>query len=205
MLLAVVAVACAKAPQELTDMGAVPAWELTNEQGRRIGSETLKGQVWVANFLFTSCPTSCPPLAKATKDVQERIRKWLPADGSIPVQIVSVSVDPVTDTPAVLREFGKRHGADPNLWQFATGSYDAMERLVTDGFMLPIVRSDRPARGLPGHEGNPATQRPTPLDTAHSLQFVVVDGEGHIRGLYTKDPASLAQLDTALQYLVGQL
>lgn len=188
---------CNAPPAELTDLGPLPAWELHDQDGKAIGSAQLKGRPWVANFLFTSCPTSCPPLAKATADLQQRLSAWMPKDGPAPVQIVSISVDPETDTPAKLHEFGVKYGADSRIWKLATAGndYAAMEQLVTGGFMMPVIRADR----SPG--GKAPEGKPTPIDTAHSLRFVLVDGAGHIRGLYEKDDASLAKLDRAARWL----
>ena len=151
----------------------------------------------------TSCPTSCPPLARATADLQDRLRRILPKNRPAPVQIVSISVDPVTDTPRVLAAYGKKYGADPEVWHFATGDYDAMEHLVIDGFHLPLERTDRPPWGLPGHDHNPIVNRPTPIDTAHSLRMVVVDQQGHVRGTWDKDAAGLTKTVDAVRRLAG--
>lgn len=185
--------ACQK-PPELDDLGTLPAWHLTDQTGAALGSDTLRGKPWVANFLFTSCPTSCPPLARATARLQERIRAWQPKDGPPLARIVSISVDPETDTPARLTEWGKQYHVDPRLWLQATGPYEAMETLVVGGFMQPIIRNDR-------QPGQPPPAAPTPMDTAHSLRFVLVDANGHLRGLFEQDDAALAKLDAALQQL----
>ena len=190
-------------PADVIDLGVLPTWTMTAEDGTPIGTEQLHGKVWIANFLFTSCQSSCPPLAKATAQLQDRLRPLLPKDGPSPVQIVSISVDPVTDTPPVLAAFAKNYGADPRIWRFATGEYDAMEHLVTDGFLLPLERGDVPPKGVPGHDHNPLTGRPTPVETAHSLRFVVVDQEGHVRGTWDKDEAGLQRTLNAARWLAG--
>ncbi len=193
LLLGLLLTAC-HSPPELDDMGTLPPWQMTDQTGQTIGSASLRGKPWVANFLFTSCATSCPPLARATAHLQELVRAWQPATGAPLARIVSISVDPETDTPARLTEWGKAYQNDPPLWALATGPYEAMETLVVGGFMQPIIRKDRAF-------GQPAPQKPTPLDTAHSLRFVLVDGRGHLRGLFDKDDASLAKLNDALRFL----
>lgn len=181
---------------ELADLGVVPHWTMTAENGAPIGSAQLRGKVWVANFLFTSCPTSCPPLAKATAELQQQLRALGPAGRPPAAQIVSFSVDPENDTPEVLTAFARKYGADPQIWHFATsGNYDVTERLVTEGFLLPLVRPGGPVAPLPGGE------TPTAFDTAHSLRFVVVDGRGHIRGTWDKDPQGIAHTIAAVRYL----
>jgi protein SCO1/2 len=194
VLCAASAFACKSPPPPLDDIGTLPAWHMTDQNGAAIGSETLRGRPWVANFLFTSCPTSCPPLARATAKLQERMRVWQPKTGAPLARIVSISVDPETDTPERLTEWGKEYHVDPRLWLQATGTYEAMETLVVGGFMQPIIRKDR-------QPGQPPPEAPTPMDTAHSLRFVLVDANGHLRGLYEQDEAALAKLDADLQQL----
>ena len=193
LLVLLTCLACEK-PPELDDLGTLPAWQLTDQVGKPVGSKTLWGKPWVANFLFTSCPSSCPPLARATTQLQELVRAWQPNTGAPRVQLVSISVDPETDTPEHFAEWGKTYKNDPQLWLLATGTYEAMETLVVGGFMQPILRKDR-------QPGQPAPEAPTPIDTAHSLKFVLVDGRGHLRGLYDQDEKSLAKLNDDLRFL----
>ncbi len=196
------AVACTRT-EPLVDLGAVPAWSFTDQTGAAIGSASLRGRPWVASFLFTSCPSSCPELARATAALQKRVRAWSPAGQPPAVQLVSISVDPITDTVERLAAFATTYGADESLWKLATGPYDQMEALVTDGFMLPILRADL-ATATSAAEMQAARERPTPLDTAHSLRFVLVDAEGHIRGLFERNEAELERLDRALRGLAGR-
>lgn len=186
--------ACQTPPEELTYLGDLPSWSFETESGRAISSESLQGKPWVANFLFTSCPTSCPPLAEATARLQERLKVWRKAGGP---RIVSFTVDPITDTQEVLRTFGRKYGADPTVWTFARADYAATNALVTEGFLQPLLRRDHP----PGSPLAAVSDKPTPIDTAHSLRFVLIDGHGRMRALYDKDDASLAKLDHALQWL----
>ncbi len=196
LCLCVALVACRRQPPEdIDDLGVVPAWSMTAEDGKPIGTAQLQGKTWVVNFLFTSCPTSCPPLARATARLQERIRALLPKGEVPPVQIVSISVDPETDTPPVLAKFAKQYGADPRIWHFATsGNYDVTEKLVSEGFQSQLIRPDPP-------EGADPAAKPSAIDTAHSLKFVVIDRAGHIRGTWDKDDAGLDATVAAVRYL----
>lgn len=180
--------ACGKPPAELRDLGEVPAFALTDQAGKPFGSKDLLGKVWVANFLFTSCPTACPPLARATTALQGQLKEAGVG------QIVTISVDPMTDTPEVLTAFGKKYEADFAIWHLLTGDYDAMEKLVVEGFFQPLQRADK-------KPGSPVPETPTPLDTAHSVRFVLIDQRGHMRGLFDKDPASLRTLADSVVWL----
>jgi len=198
---ALVVLACRREAPPLEDLGVLPAFAMTDQDGRPVDDASLRGTVWIANFLFTSCPTQCPPLAKATAELQNRLKTWMPATGQPPVRIVSISVDPMTDTPEVLRTYGQKYGADTRIWTLLTGEYQTMERLVVQGFMQPIIRADR-VTGMPSE--HTAIQEPTPLDTAHSLRFVLVDRQGHLRGLFDRDAAGLQALEAAARSLAEQ-
>ena len=179
---------------ELIDLGPLPPWQFVDQNNQPIGDVSLKGKVWAANFLFTSCPTSCPALAQATLKLQGTIEAMLDRAQMRRVAIVSVTVDPETDTTALLKTFAEKYHAHP-LWHFARGDYAQMEKLVNVGFMQPIIRSDR----LPGGE---IPKNPTPLDTAHSLRFVLVDQMGHVRGLFDQSDGGVAQLSAAMRQLL---
>ncbi len=203
VLIALVALSgCQDPPPELIDIGQLPAFEFVDQRGAAVGTEALRGRPWVASFIFTSCPTSCPPLVRAKADLQAMIKTWAPGP-DFPVQLVSISVDPVTDTPDRLKSFGDEYGVDPNLWRLARGDYAQMEALVTEGFMLPIIRKDA-AGAATLEDRKAALERPTPIDTAHSLRFVLVDGQGHIRGLFDKSEEDLVKLNAALKHLAGR-
>lgn len=188
---------CSAPPPELDDLGPLPPFAMTNQQGKPVTDQALRGTVWAANFLFTSCPTECPPLARATAVVLGEIDKWSKVQDKLAV--VSISVDPLTDTPELLDQYAAKYAAKRARWQLLTGDYPAMERLVVQGFMQPIIRADKQF-GTPSDVT--AVQQPTPLDTAHSLRFVLVDQRGHLRALYGRDPPDLQRLNRAMQWLI---
>jgi protein SCO1/2 len=164
----------------------------------------LRGRPYAVNFLFTSCPTSCPPLAEASQALQKRVKRWSEGPEHA-AQIVSITVDPLTDTPEKLKAFGQKYGSDPGVWRFArTDDYEKMEKLVTEGFMLPVLRKDASRAKTVAERKKILATDPTPLDTAHSLRFVLVDGEGKIRGLFNKSDEDLDKLDAALRHLAGR-
>lgn len=201
LLLTVTLCACSKAPK-LEDYGTVPAWSFTSQTGEPVGTTQLHGKPYAVNFMFTSCPSSCPPLAKATGDLQDRMKRWV-GDAPHAAHIVTVTVDPENDTPEKLAVFGEAYGADPTLWRMArAGSYGDMEALVTRGFFLPIMRRDL-LTAKTDEERLAVLKNPTPIDTAHSVQFMLVDADGRIRGRYGKTDAELDRLDADLQFLAG--
>lgn len=118
------------------------------------------------------------------------------------MQLVSVTIDPATDTPERLTTYGQGYKADFGLWKFARGDYETMETLVTEGFLQPLIRKDL----LEVHDAikrKAMMNEPIPVGTAHSVRFVLVDGQGHLRGVYDKDDASLDRLSQDLRRLAG--
>ena len=114
-----------------------------------------RGKVWVAGFMFTTCPSVCPKISRAMLDLQQRY-----ARNGVEVELVSFSVDPETDTPAVLKRYAENLGADQNHWRFVTGDRAAMEALVVGGFktamramgLISTNTMARPQRSLNAEE-----------------------------------------------------
>lgn len=152
-------------------LGTVPAFALTERSGRPVRSDDLQGSVWIADFVFTRCPDFCPLLTTRMAELQRSLR---PGDD---LRLVSVSVDPVHDTPDVLRDYAARAGAG-DAWLFLTGPRDAVARLVHDGFKLAFADDGPPAQPI-----------------THSDRFVLVDRSLRIRGYYlATDANDLARL-----------
>ncbi|MCH2172109.1 SCO family protein [Myxococcota bacterium] len=138
---------------------------MTDQRGRSFDSRHLEGRVWVANFMFTTCPDVCPVITQTLAQVQKALA---PAGES--VQFVSISVDPEIDTPDVLAAFMELHRLDASNWSFITGSPESTEQVVVEGFKQ-------------AHEEVPAREG-EPRDIRHGTHFVLIDGTGMIRGFY---------------------
>lgn len=148
--------------------GAVPEFTLTERSGREVRRADLDGGPWVADFIFTRCTGMCPALSSRMADLRRRV-----AAAGLPARFVSFSVDPAHDTPAVLRDYARRVGADGEDWLFLTGSRDALYDLIGGGFRLSVSERVPDAVAAEGGEL-----------IAHSDRFVLVDGAGRIRGYY---------------------
>lgn len=144
-------------------LSTLPAFTLTDHAGAPFGSEALRGRPWVANFVFTRCPTVCPALSGHMAELQSRT-----ADQP-EVRLVSFSVDPGFDTPAVLAGYAERVGAGPR-WRFLTGAYDDVRRAVEDGLKIAM--------------GTTGAGPIDPADVFHGTHFVLVDGQGRVRGYH---------------------
>lgn len=95
----------------------IPDAEVSDQNGNALNfyTDLVKGKIVAINFIFTTCTTICPPLTATFRRVQEDAK----ARG-LDVQLISVSVDPVTDTPERMRDFASKFKAEPG-WAFVTG------------------------------------------------------------------------------------
>lgn len=170
-------------PPELPKFYQVPAFSLLNDFNKPFGSNELKGKVYIANFMFTSCPTTCPALMEKMQKVQKRIR----GVGN-KAALVTITVDPETDTPNVLHKFARGLHANPFVWSFLTGNEKDIKSLLVDGFKVPMGDGKQPMQGMV--EGEEVTL----FDIVHSEKLVLVDQDGWVRGYYGTDKMSLDRL-----------
>lgn len=153
------------ADQAMRVLGKVPEFELRSQKDEPFGRNELDQMVWVADFIFTRCPSSCPLMTYWMGQLQKQLRE---DPATVDVQFVSFSVDPEFDTPQVLAAYAKQNNADLSNWSFLTGSREAIWQLCEKGFMLSV-----------GDDPNN-----TDIPILHSPRFVLVDHQGQIRGYY---------------------
>jgi protein SCO1/2 len=150
----------------LKQLGKAPEFALTERSGKEIRSADLLGKVWIANFIYTNCPDTCPVQSAEMKALQDRFAR------EQDLRLVSITVDPKRDTPAVLTQYAARFGADPGRWLFLTGKEEEIFRLAQEGFRLTAAEIPADKR-----DGSGSTH-------IHSPRFIVVDRRGEIRGYY---------------------
>lgn len=161
--------------ERLPKLYSLPTFELTDSNGEPFTQEDLAGRFWVADFIFTTCAGPCPIMSSRMADLARAF-----ADNPA-VHFLSISVNPETDTPEVLREYAHRYQADTSRWHFVTGDREAIHTLAVDGFKLGSV--DEPIM--------------------HSTRFVLVDTEGYVRGYYeSTEPEGSIELTRDLASLL---
>lgn len=154
----------------------LPAFTLTDERNQPFGLADMKGRVWVADFVFTTCPVVCPKLTQKMVTVQERTRPLGDA-----IHLLTITVDPENDTPDKLAAYAKKFGADPQRWRFLTGSLAQIEGAVMNGFKIAMGKqASAPGSSL--------------MTIFHGEKFVLVDREGNIRGYYDADEEGIRDL-----------
>src|SRR5947209_2545226 len=142
----------------VSSYGSVPEFELVNQDGKTFGSRELRGKIWVADFIYTTCPGPCPMISSRMSELQKPFEKT-------DVHLVSFTVDPAKDTPQVLRGYAEKLQAEPGRWDFLTGPQSTIYNLSRDGFKLAVSDGSE-EKGIP----------------VHSTRMILVDRHGAIRG-----------------------
>ena len=150
-------------------------FSLTDEFGHTFKRAELEGKIIAVSFLFTSCSLTCPEVSKRMAEIQNLTATY------DDVRLLSLTVDPRTDTPPVLAKWGARFGANTNRWHLLTGSKAVLYSLIAKSF-LAQDNSD-PFNSMPGNFTG--TER-----------IAVVDQRGRTRiyfdGLRAETPAAVA-------------
>ena len=159
---------------ELPVYKGVPDFTFTECRGDSFGSGDMKGNICVVDFIFTRCQSICPRMADKYTHLYELYEDYPD------VKLVSISVDPVYDTPEVLWNYALSFDVTDDRWVLLNGPLDEVINLCENGFMLP-------ADNLP---------------MGHSAKFVLVDRGGKIRGYYnSQDWDSVEILKTHIRQL----
>ncbi len=167
----------------------MPDFSLVNQEGREVSwSSEYKGSVLLVNFIFTSCPDVCPLLSKQMAKIQSRLVTAAPI-----IRLVSITVDPATDTPDVLKVYGEKFDARFRSWSFLTGDLMQIYDTVVGGFKVAMDNpgvdpSKKPAVVVADASGK-VSEAPKDKDdmtydlmeVTHGEHFVLVDQSGQIR------------------------
>ena len=143
---------------KLLKIGAAPKFELTNQDNVKITSETYKGKVYVLEFFFTTCPTICPKMNESMLLIEKKFF------GNPNFGIASITIDPSTDTPSILKTHYDLLGVKSKNWNFLTGDKAYIFNLANKGFNLYAGENKQVAGGF-----------------EHSGLFALIDKNGNIR------------------------
>jgi protein SCO1/2 len=145
---------------------AVPGGKFMDQDGRRRSFSSFKGSTVLITFIYTRCPmpTFCPLMDQHFVAIQKRLNDDTAMKGR--VHLVSVSFDPLVDTPPVLKAHAKTLGADLKRWTFLTGDRDDIDQFASR-FGVSVARA-------------PNDQR----DITHNLRTAIVDADGKLVKVY---------------------
>ena len=137
-------------------IGGIPDFEFIDSEGRDVGLSTLKGKVWVADFIFTTCTMACPIMTGNMNIIHKKYKK------NDDIRLVSISVYPEYDTPEVLKKYASQYEANTDTWHFLTGNESTVKEVIKDGFKIGDYEDI----------------------IFHSEKFALVDRNGMIRAYY---------------------
>lgn len=148
--------------KELDGFHKIPAFSLTNQEGETISDKTLEGKIYVANFFFTSCPGICPQMTSNMDILQKEFLN----DNE--VMLISHSVTPSRDSVSILKNYAEKRGIISAKWSLLTGDREQIYNLGRNAYFI---------------EENMGIEK-TIDDFLHTENFVLVDKNKHIRGIY---------------------
>ena len=157
--------------------GAVADFKLNDQDNKKFTLNDLKNNVWVADFVFTTCSGICPMMSGNMAAIHHIFSKY------VDVRMVSISVNPENDTPRALKAYSKKFNANER-WIFLTGLRADIQKLAVESFKMGDMKEI----------------------IFHSSLFVLVDRKGRIRGYYDgTDPERIEQLKKDLPAVRGEL
>ncbi|WP_077302089.1 SCO family protein [Virgibacillus pantothenticus] len=131
----------------------------TTQDNEKLSLEDLKGEYWIADFIFTNCTSVCLPMTSNLAKLQQKT-----ADEDMDIQFVSFSVDPEYDTPEVLKEYAKEYQANLDNWTFVTGyDFETIKEFSIKSFKSMVA---------PPPEGND--------QVTHGTSFFLINPEGEV-------------------------
>ncbi|MEA5458240.1 SCO family protein [Arcicella sp. LKC2W] len=170
--------------KEVTDTlyHQIPDFEFINQDSVKVTQKDFEGKVYISDFFFTTCPTICPKMKTQMLRIYEKYKD------NPKVGILSHSIDPRHDTPAVLREFMDNLGIKSKMWQMVTGDKAKIYEIGQKSYMVS------------------ATDDPTqPGGIVHSGAFILVDKNRHIRGIYDgTEPTKVDRLMIDMEILLNE-
>jgi protein SCO1/2 len=135
----------------------VPNFLVVDQNNDTLQLKDFDNSIFIANFFFASCKDVCPTMNRRLSKVYEKYKEFAE------VEFVSFTVDPLNDSVPVLAEYAKKFDADAKIWHFVRSSHVDLFG-IGRGFLLPVSLEEKT------------------ID--HSQQFILVDKEKRIRGVY---------------------
>ena len=149
------------AEPRLAKIGKVPEFSFTNQNQKTITNQSYDKKVYIVEFFFTTCPSICPIMNQNMVKIQDQFF------GNPNLGIASLTIDPITDTPEVLKEYAIQYKITNPNWNLLTGNKETIYKFANSGFNLYVGENTEVEGGF-----------------EHSGFFALVDKEGNIRSRY---------------------
>lgn len=161
-----------------------PGYALTDQDGSRLTNEDMRGKIVLYNITHTGCEPPCRQTSQTMQEVQSRLDEL--NKGAVPIELVTISLDPENDSPEVLRSYAESLGADLEQWHFVTGPVERLKMIVGGGFNVYFDHKD---------DGR----------LVYDPALMLVDGVGILRAEYiTGDPGADRVLGD-MQYILDEV
>jgi len=151
-------------PAPLWDPAGIEDFSLIERSGKTVTKADLLGRDWIVGFIFTRCAGPCPRVSTQMHHLQKDLK-------DVDVRLVTITVDPVYDTPERLTDYATVFSADPEKWLFLTGDQVAIYHLIGSSFKMPV-------KELQGEDRKPG------FEVLHTTNILHVDAQGVVRGKY---------------------
>ena len=145
----------------LAKIGKVPEFSFTNQNQKTITNQSYHNKVYIVEFFFTTCPSICPIMNQNMVKIQDQFF------GNPNLGIASLTIDPIKDTPEVLKEYAIQYKITNPNWNLLTGNKETIYKFANSGFNLYVGENTEVEGGF-----------------EHSGFFALVDKEGNIRSRY---------------------
>jgi protein SCO1/2 len=168
----------------LKDGQPVPNVSFVNQDGHHVDFDSFKGDALVVTFIYTKCPmpTFCPLMDRHFATIQAKLKE---KQNDLKVHLLSVSFDPLEDTPPVLKKHAKSLGADPRMWTFVTGDRDEIDQWASR-FGVSVSRALN-----------------DPRDITHNLRTAIIDRQGNLVQTYTGNEWTPEQVLADVRVMIG--
>ena len=156
---------------------AIPPFEFLNQDSIKVNNATLKGKIYIADFIFLNCPTICPIMNRNLKQVYDVFKN----DNS--VLFISHTIDPENDSIPILKKYAISLGVTTKKWHFLHGNKKEIYNIAENGYYSKAYEDKKAPGGY-----------------AHSGGFLLIDKSGHIRGVY--DGTDKKEVDRLIKEIV---
>lgn len=165
-----------------TTYHTIADFSFVNQYGKTVTQKDMEGKIYVCKSFFTTCKSICPIMNT------EMTRVYKTFKNRDDFRILSLTVDPETDSVAQLAAHAKNYGVNDDKWWFVTGSKKDLYELTRKSLLLTVEEGD----------GGPD-------DFIHTQNFALIDKEKHIRGFYDgTDSIEVARLITDIKTLIKE-
>lgn len=159
----------------------VPDFELVDQNGAPLKLSQYRGSAVLVTFIYTRCPLPnfCPLMSNRFSELQDRLGKKFPGK----VHLISVSFDPEFDTPAVMKDYGKRFGARQKMWSLATGSQKQVDEVAG---LFGLVKN----KGANGYD--------------HDLRTALISPDGKLIHIWRSNVWTAEEVESRVGEVLGQ-